>query len=114
MFLFFNINFFKVNLTLSSSETKPNSTVNITIASRPLSFVGLLGIDQSVLLLKSGNDIDINMITGELNSYLPVEQYNYDWQEPISYSSYKDFTAMDSIIFTNSNPEYGKFMIKPR
>lgn len=101
----------KINLTLSTAESKPNSTVNLTIASRPLSYVGLLGVDQSVLLLKSGNDIDLNMITNELNSYLPVEQYNYDWQESISYSSYKDFSVTESIIFTNSNPEYSKFNI---
>lgn len=110
-FILNSIIFLKVNLTLSTAESKPNSTVNLTIASRPLSYVGLLGVDQSVLLLKSGNDIDLNMITNELNSYLPVEQYNYDWQESISYSSYKDFTVTESIIFTNSNPEYSKFII---
>jgi len=69
----------------------------------------LLGVDQSVLLLRSGNDIDINMVKDEVATYLPVNQYNNDWSEPITYNYYTDFSSSDSFIMTNANPEYGEF-----
>ena len=92
---------------MSQNEVKPSSSVNISIKSKPLSYVGLLGVDQSVLLLRSGNDIDINTVTNEIQSYLPVNQYNNDWSEFISYNYYRDFDVSDNFIITNANPEYG-------
>jgi hypothetical protein len=69
----------------------------------------LLGVDQSVLLLRSGNDIDMNMVTNEVATYLPVSQYNNDWNEPTAYNYYSDFSSSDSFILTNANPEYGEY-----
>ena len=40
------------NMTLSA-----DSTVDIIVKAKPNSYVGVLGVDQSVLLLRSGNDI---------------------------------------------------------
>jgi len=35
----------------------PGENVNLMISAKPNSFIGLLGVDQRSLLLKSGNDI---------------------------------------------------------
>ncbi|KAL7026587.1 hypothetical protein ACKWTF_005088 [Chironomus riparius] len=102
-----------VNIELSQNEVKPSSSVNISIKSKPLSYVGLLGVDQSVLLLRSGNDIDINMVSDEVATYLPVNQYNNDWSERITYNYYRDFSVSDSFIMTNANPEYVRPYIYP-
>ena len=94
---------------MSQSEARPSSLVNISVKSKPLSYVGLLGVDQSVLLLKSGNDIEQEMITNELFGYTYLDQYNNDWEEPTTYNYYTDFSALDVFILTNANPQYGKF-----
>jgi hypothetical protein len=39
------------------SESRPGKNVQVKVKSEQDSYVGLLGIDQSVLLLKSGNDV---------------------------------------------------------
>lgn len=40
-----------------SSEAGPGDEVSLTISTNPDSYIGLLGVDQRSLLLKSGNDI---------------------------------------------------------
>ena len=42
---------------MTSEEVVPGDNVNFVITSKPNSYVGLLGIDQRSILLKSGNDI---------------------------------------------------------
>jgi hypothetical protein len=44
----------KVKLELSTLQAGPGQNLDITINTNPNSFVGLLGVDQSVLLLKKG------------------------------------------------------------
>ncbi|XP_070508206.1 CD109 antigen-like [Chironomus tepperi] len=95
-----------VNIDLSKSEARPSSLLNISVKSKPLSYVGLLGVDQSVLLLKSGNDIDQEMVNNELRSYTYLDQYNEDWNEPVTYNYYSDFANLDIFILTNANPQY--------
>jgi len=53
MYLFF----FQVKINTNSEETQPGMDVELTVETKPNSYVGILGVDQSVLLLKSGNDI---------------------------------------------------------
>uniref|UniRef100_A0A182SSJ6 A2M_N_2 domain-containing protein n=1 Tax=Anopheles maculatus TaxID=74869 RepID=A0A182SSJ6_9DIPT len=60
-------NFMKVSL--SKDQTKPGQDVEISISTNPDSYVGLLGVDQSVLLLKSGNDITKEQVFSELQKY---------------------------------------------
>lgn len=43
-----------VKLELSALQAKPGQDIDITVSTRPNSYVGLLGVDQSVLLLKKG------------------------------------------------------------
>jgi hypothetical protein len=51
------LSFFQVKINTNSEETQPGTDVELTVEAKPNSYVGILGVDQSVLLLKSGNDI---------------------------------------------------------
>lgn len=83
----------------------------MSIKSQPLSYVGLLGVDQSVLLLKSGNDINKNMVDSELNQYNGFNIYNFDYKEPVLYNEYADFSIYETLILTNANSELRKYLI---
>ncbi|XP_037921191.1 CD109 antigen-like isoform X10 [Hermetia illucens] len=60
----------------TAEEVKPGEDVNIKVKTSPNSFVGLLGVDQSVLLLKQGNDLSKNDIFSELRSYEGYTHYS--------------------------------------
>ncbi|XP_026834428.1 CD109 antigen isoform X2 [Drosophila erecta] len=51
------------------TNAKPSEEVKLRIKTDADSFVGLLGVDQSVLLLKSGNDLSQDEIFNSLNKY---------------------------------------------
>lgn len=42
---------------MSREEVEPDTSVDINFEAKPNSYIGVTGIDQSVLLLKTGNDI---------------------------------------------------------
>lgn len=44
-------------MDVSRDEAEPDTPVDISFEAKPNSFIGITGIDQSVLLLKTGNDI---------------------------------------------------------
>ncbi|CAD6999792.1 unnamed protein product [Ceratitis capitata] len=50
-------------------QAKPGEEVQLQIKTDPDSFVGLLGVDQSVILLKSGNDITKDQVFNSLSNY---------------------------------------------
>nr|CAD7195115.1 unnamed protein product [Timema douglasi] len=58
-----------VDIEVNPMEARPGSDVDIVVKAKPNSYVGILGIDQSVLLLKSGNDITEEDVIEELHSY---------------------------------------------
>ena len=62
---------FRTEVTVSTNvkETKPGALVDVRVDTKPNAFVGILGIDQSVLLLKSGNDITQQDVINELETY---------------------------------------------
>ena len=47
----------QVSLSFDKKETRPGESLNLEVTADAGSYVGLLAIDQSVLLLKGGNDI---------------------------------------------------------
>ncbi|KAL5290639.1 CD109.2 family protein [Megaselia abdita] len=49
-------------------ETKPGKEVELTLKTHENSFVGLLGVDQSVLILKQGNDLEVSNIFDQIQS----------------------------------------------
>ena len=44
------------------NQVAPGRKVKVTVKAEPGSFVGLLAVDESVFLLKSGNDITQEMV----------------------------------------------------
>jgi len=44
-------------VSFSEETVRPADTVSYTVAAHPASYVGLVAVDQSVLLLRGGNDI---------------------------------------------------------
>lgn len=58
-----------IKLKLSSSQLKPGENVSIEVTTNPKSYVGLLGVDQSVLLLKKNDDLNIEDALNEREFY---------------------------------------------
>ncbi|KAG0433503.1 hypothetical protein HPB47_019855, partial [Ixodes persulcatus] len=58
-----------VQVQSNLAETKPGGQVDILVSTRPNAYVGLLGVDQSVLLLKKGNDLSQEQVIEELESF---------------------------------------------
>lgn len=44
-------------ISFDKTKAQPGENVNVRVTADPMSTVNLLAVDQSVLLLKSGNDI---------------------------------------------------------
>lgn len=78
-------------------QTTPGSPYEFTIKSHEGSFVSLLGVDQSVKLLGSGNDIDLDKIQADLKLYSRSYSGN---QLGIKYSDLEDSNAF---VITNVN-----------
>lgn len=64
-----------VKIELSKEKAKPGEDLSLTISTKPNSLVALLGVDQSVNLLKSGNDLNEKQFFDELESYEQANQY---------------------------------------
>lgn len=59
----------QVSLTFSKNETKPGDVgVVLNVRTPDSSYVGLLGVDQSVLLLNKGNDLTADKASVFLNA----------------------------------------------
>ena len=56
----------QVSITASDTTVEVGDTVNIDVTAAENSPVYVLGVDQSVLLLKSGNDIDAVFLVGHI------------------------------------------------
>ncbi|XP_070496240.1 CD109 antigen-like [Chironomus tepperi] len=87
-----------VNLNLSSDQLQPGQNITITVDSTPNSFIGLLGVDQSVLLLKSGNDIDENVVNNELRLFEQYDVYSYGRFDSSDRERFEDFNDKVVII----------------
>ncbi|XP_076755631.1 CD109 antigen isoform X1 [Xylocopa sonorina] len=66
-----------VDIKIAPEEVGPGENVNLVITSNPNSYVGLLGVDQRSILLKSGNDISYEQVYKELKSYDNVHKSPY-------------------------------------
>lgn len=97
-----------VEINLSKEEIGPSENISISISSRPHSFVGLLGVDQSVLLLKKGNDIERTDVFNELDRYNDIDHYNYIYTEDYDWRTRVDFENSNAFIITNAKKEFGE------
>lgn len=94
-------------MELSEDQAKPGDQLSITISTKPNSYVGLLGVDQSVLLLKKGNDLEKSAIFEELGKYNEKTRWNRRWYGSY-YGSYNDFESSGAAIITNAKEEIRK------
>uniref|UniRef100_A0AAF5RX59 TEP1-F n=1 Tax=Wuchereria bancrofti TaxID=6293 RepID=A0AAF5RX59_WUCBA len=62
---------FKNNVSLTADHTtaEPGTLVKYTVKADPESYCALLAVDQSVLLLKSGNDITKDLVEQDVQQY---------------------------------------------
>jgi CD109 antigen len=74
----------------------------------PNSFVHLLGVDQSVLILKSGNDVNKELLFSELVDYENANRQNIVWD---NYVPYDDFSVTNTLVLTNTNLPFRKFSL---
>ncbi|KAI6223646.1 hypothetical protein M3Y99_01446300 [Aphelenchoides fujianensis] len=68
-----------VELSLDKTSAEPAEEVKFTVKADPDSFVGLLAVDQSVLLLKSGNDITKEMVEQDIQEYDTTRGSSRPW-----------------------------------
>ncbi|XP_034936868.1 CD109 antigen-like isoform X2 [Chelonus insularis] len=98
-----------VDVKVSSEEAKPGEFVDVTILTKPNSYIGVLGVDQRSLLLKSGNDISLDQVYKELKSYDMVEESPYSdmmfarsfWR-PGSATAQDVFQKTGTVVLTNA------------
>lgn len=88
-----------VKVRSSKEEAKPGQEVELSVQTQPNSLVGLLGVDQSVLLLKSGNDITSKDVEEE------IKTYGTSGMDSLSFYHNTDsmFSSSDLVVLTNSD-----------
>jgi len=60
--------FVQVSVAFSDKTVRPADTVTVTVSADPASYFGLLAVDQSVLLLREGNDITRDSVSSSPNN----------------------------------------------
>ncbi|XP_043275099.1 CD109 antigen-like isoform X2 [Venturia canescens] len=97
-----------VDIKVSPGDARPGESIDLTITSKPNSYIGLLGVDQRSLILKSGNDISHDQVMKELKSYDMSEDSPYDepfFQRPFwrpgSATARDVFQKSGTIVLTN-------------
>lgn len=86
----------------------PGELIDVAVISNPNSYVGLLGVDQSVLVLKKGNDIEESAIFDEIKHYNEISKRHEKWIPNYRESSYIDFKSSEVFVITNAMMEYSK------
>lgn len=76
-----------VKLKISSPSVGPGDIVNIDISSNPRSYIGLMGVDQSVSLLKKNVDITVASALNQRELY----QYQFHEKEKSEYGTYTPY-----------------------
>lgn len=99
-----------VEVGVNVNQTLPGSQVEVHVNTKPEAFVGILGIDQKVLLLKSGNDITREDVLNELMTYDcgKTESFNDDFfsrylWSPGAVTASQVFEDSGVVIITNGN-----------
>lgn len=76
-----------VKLKLSSPRVAPGDVVSIDVTSNPRSYIGLMGVDQSVLLLKKNPDVTVASAFNERELY----QYQFHDKMNSEYGTYTPY-----------------------
>lgn len=99
-----------VDLSLSPDTAKAGETVDISVKSNPKSSIYLLGVDQSVLLLKSGNDLSMGEALSELQNFNKISTSNRNYYDPVTqernekipqyYNEWDSFSVIFKFLFS--------------
>jgi len=65
----------QVSLTFDKESVKPAENISVTVNACPGSFVGILAVDQSVLLLDSANRFTQDSVASDLDEYNTASSY---------------------------------------
>lgn len=87
-----------VRISTSDKDLEPGKPVEIDVKTKPRSFVGISAVDQSVLLLRSGNDITKNDVLTEMK-----QAYDgpHNMGQLSSFSAKSIFDESNLIVITN-------------
>lgn len=87
-----------IELETVPEATEPGQAVDLTVRSNPNSFIGLLGVDKSVMILRGGNDLAYDEIWNELEMFhgqVKSRIYEYGSSKirslPIYHNEWSDF-----------------------
>ncbi|CAG2103592.1 unnamed protein product [Medioppia subpectinata] len=108
-----------VSVTTDVQTTKPGAPVEVRVSTKPDAYVGLLGVDQSVLLLKSGYDITREDVDKELKTYDSTgadDQHRYGWWQN-SVTAGEIFDNSGVVVMSNGlihrQRAYGRITVGP-
>ncbi len=93
----------QITLESDVNETEPGTDYDLKITTSPNSYVGLLAVDQSVLLLRSGNDLTVGDVTNDLDRYSMVSNRRYNYYHQGYYWSQEISTIESAGMFILSN-----------
>ncbi|XP_065223295.1 CD109 antigen-like isoform X2 [Planococcus citri] len=102
-----------VHATSLQNELEPGNPAEVLLEAKPHSFIGVLGVDQSVLLLRTGHDITHDTVYNELKSYDTGDasslRYIRDIADersmhllPSSFTAQQAFTKSGAAVMTNA------------
>lgn len=67
-----------MDIRTTVDEVGPGDNVDIAISAKPNSYVGILGVDQRSLILKSGNDL--THVNNQTNLNFSYKMYYFNFQ----------------------------------
>ncbi|XP_033626083.1 CD109 antigen-like isoform X2 [Asterias rubens] len=73
----------EVTVTFDQDEVKPGDNINLEVTAEANSYVGILAIDTSVMLLKTGNDITQNQVIEALGEFDTTDQSYNPFEGPV-------------------------------
>lgn len=99
-----------IKLKLSATEAQPGKDISINIITNAQSYVGLAGVDQSVLMLKKNEDLTQKLATQEMNMYQQHFHIRrsgpWDVHEQYYTNNYfRPFEYNNVILFTNAKKD---------
>jgi CD109 antigen len=92
----------QLKITLSKTSVKPGESCKLSVSTGPDSFVSLLGVDQSVTLLGTGNDIDRERFNNEMSAYSVHENHDKLRIKGNDDGRYLDLGESNAFLITNA------------
>lgn len=80
-----------MNITFDQTTAEPAASVSLQISTDPLSLVSLLAVDQSVLVIATGNDVTQNDVRAIVLQSLPIA-------DAASYSGNQSLLTANSLL----------------